>query len=677
MQELLIEIFSEEIPARMQLQAGLDAKEIFTNLLNDHGASFKSVHTYVAPQRLVVHVEELAPTTATKTESRRGPKVGAPDAALQGFLKSTGLTQHDLAQENGYWVAHLDTVGQAIQAVMPVLLHGFLDAMPWPKSMRWYNPRTKAFTRPWVRPIRSILCVYAGNAVTFDVDGLNMTTGNTTKGHRFLAPETFSVTSFSDYKQKLENAYVILDHTERQKKIEEQLTAMCGEKGLVWQEDKGLLEEVAGLVDFPFVNIGNIEQTFMKLPTVVLSTSMKVHQKYFTLTTKTGAGAPYFAVATNVAVPSPTSHMMQGLEKVLRARLNDGLFFYDLDQKTPLESLVPKLDAVTYHQKLGSVGHKVKRLETLVPQFGLLRQAAHLCKADLLTQVVGEFPELQGIMGEIYAHEQGCENDVALALREYYLPQGPSDPCPTNPISWNLAFWDKLDTLVGFLGVGIKPTGSKDPFALRRAALGVLRLLVETGQKGHILNDSIQKVIAAYKNQNVILNATTEQDVIAFVQDRLAAYLKADAVAPEELQGVLKATSPAQFDVWSVAERAKALHTFLVTSEGASLKAAYKRASGILEKGEKGAINVSLLAEKAEKSLFDALRVLEKETDVLLADHQFTKVMNRLSALKQPIDTFFDEITVNCDNEDLRQNRYALLHMFVEQVNKIADFRCL
>jgi glycyl-tRNA synthetase beta chain len=671
MNELLLEFYSEEIPARMQLKAQQQAQELTVELLNSFGAVYEQVTSFVACQRLTICVQELEPLTQATNDSRRGPRIGAPEAALAGFAKITGCNQDQWQQKDGYWYAEILQVGQNISQLLPKLVTSFLDQFSWPKSMRWYNPQTKDFTRTWIRPIRSILCIYNGEPIKFKVEGLDIESSNQTYGHRFLAPNPITVKNFTDYRQQLEKALVILDHQERQKLIQESLNKQAAQLGLTVQWDQNLLEEVAGLVDYPFAHLGQIESEFMHLPAQVLSTSMRVHQKYFSLL-KGNQLAPYFGVISNVN-PVNNESMMSGYERVLRARLSDAAFFFEVDTRASLETLVPKLDHIIFHAKLGNLGQKVKRLQNLITtEKG--KRAALLCKADLLTNMVGEFPELQGTMGEIYALLKGEPAEVALALKEHYQPAGASDDCPTSLLSVELALADKIDSLVGFIGVGIKPTGSKDPFGLRRATLGIIRLLANHTNPDFNLLSLIERSVKTYQEQQFSLSSNTKQEVIQFINDRLVVYLQSQSLSC--VPSVLATSKDAEvYNIRSLAERSFALENFLTTSAGTSLKATYRRAAGILDKTSTPfEINPDLLTEIAEKDLYKHIQVLSKNYHSLLSNHEYQPLMEHLAQLRTPIDAFFDTVMVNCDDEKLKNNRFALLQLFIHSVNQIADF---
>lgn len=549
---LLIEIYSEEIPARMQRAALANSQEIISKLLTEQGLTFTETGSYIAPQRLAVFAKGLPETTQSLTEERRGPRTNAPEAALAGFLKSTGLTVDQLEIRGDYYYAHIVSAARPVHEMLPDVVHGLLDSMPWPKSMRWHNPQTNDFTRSWIRPIRAITVMLDDKTVSFPVSGLDLTTGNTTFGHRFLKPESIQLKGLDHYTNQLREANIIVDFDARRNAVWSSVSAAADTKGLIIQNDEGLLDEVTGLVDFPYAHLGEIDKAFTHLPAEVLSTSMRVHQKYFTLQSKDGTIAPYFGVVTNVPTRSDNRLMMDGLERVLRARLSDAAFFYDTDRAIQLADLVKKLDSIVFHEKLGSVGDKVRRLESVADN-PIVKRAAHLCKSDLVTQMVGEFPELQGIMGRIYATLQGENADVALALEEYYQPLGPSKATPTAPVSRALALIDKMDTLVGFLGSGIKPTGSKDPLAIRRTALGIIRLIVESEHDDIDLNTAINKAIAAYKTQGIELSAKTVEDVLEFIQLRFQVYIRDRC--PREKADEILGDNVRITDMWHIARK--------------------------------------------------------------------------------------------------------------------------
>ncbi|MDP3372449.1 MAG: glycine--tRNA ligase subunit beta [Candidatus Paracaedibacteraceae bacterium] len=551
--DLLIEIYSEEIPARMQRAALTNSQVLLSKLLTEQGLEFTEVGGYVAPQHLAIFAKGLPETTKALTEERRGPRLSAPEAAMAGFLKSTGMTVDQLEVRGDYYYANIVSKARPIEKMLPDMLHSLLDQMPWPKSMRWHNHATNDFTRSWIRPIRAITVMLDDKTISFPVKGLDLTTGSQTFGHRFMKPEAIQLNGLATYVDQLRSVQVLVDFEERRKAVWDAMTKAALEKNLIIQEDEALLDEVTGLVDFPYAHLGAIDAAFTHLPREVLSTSMRVHQKYFTLCTQDGQNAPYFGVLTNVPTRPDNRLMMDGLERVLRARLSDAAFFYNTDRAIQLTDLVKKLDTIIFHEKLGSIGDKVRRLEAVAPD-AAVKRAAHLCKSDLVTQMVGEFPELQGIMGRIYATLQGEPIDVSLALEEYYQPLGPSKATPTAPVSRALALIDKMDTLVGFLGSGIKPTGSKDPLAIRRTALGIIRLIVEADADDVDLAGAITNAIAAYKAQDVELSAKTVEDVLEFIQLRFQVYIRERC--SREIADVILGENVRISNMWAIAAAA-------------------------------------------------------------------------------------------------------------------------
>ncbi len=648
MKEWLLEIYSEEIPARMQLQAQKQACQLMEVLLKQYGALYHKVETFIASHRLVVWVQGLENITESTQEVRRGPRLDAPQSALAGFAKATGLSQDQWQQQQGYWYATLTTSGRAIETIIPDCVHAFLDQFSWPKTMRWYHPKTQTFTRPWIRPIRGIVCVYNENPIVFPVSGLDLETGNTTQGHRFLAPHKIVVRDFQTYRSDLEKAFVILDHHQRQQIIEKELGEQAHKIGIKLQANPALLEEVAGLVDHPFVSLGPIDPHFMNLPAVVLSTSMRIHQKYFSFETKEGSLAPYFGLVTHVPL---NQDMLQGFRRVLQARLTDAAFFYEVDRKTSLEDLVPQLDGIVFHEKLGSLGQKVQRLERLMttPEG---KQAAHLCKADLLTQMVGEFPELQGMMGFIYACDEGQSLEVVKALLEYYCPLEGEEP--KSDISLELSIADRMDSLVGFIGVGIKPTGSKDPFALRRSALETGKILMkDENHHDFDLWPFLKQSVQSYQEQGISLAADTAEQVIKFLNERMIhASVDVMGIPSDVVTAVFgQAWLLKNYNLYALSQKALALHLFLKKPEGQTLKAAYRRTNGILQKDQETySINADLLQESAEKNLYTALQDLSKECQALILNHHYQGLMHKLSQLRDPIDAFFETVRVNVDD---------------------------
>ena len=673
--DLLIEIYCEEIPARMQRDALVNSQTLFSRLLREHGISFSEVGAYIATQRLALFAKGVPAETDAIKEERRGPRIGAPEAAIEGFLKSTGLSRDVLAQRDGYYYADIVYEGKALSALLPTMLHAFLDQMPWSKSMRWHNPKTNNFTRSWIRPIRSIACLLDEKPVVFDVEGLDLQTCGYTYGHRFLEPRQIKLKGLRDYKDQLLEAKVIVDFDARRDAISTFLAQKAAVKGLTIQNDEALLDEVTGLVDYPFAHLGVINDAFMHLPEEVLSTSMRVHQKYFTLRQQNGAIAPYFGVITNVLAHPEKNVMIDGLERVLRARLSDAAFFFEGDRQVALSDLTKKLDAIIFHEKLGSVGDKVRRLEALAMN-ETEKRAAYLCKSDLVTQMVGEFPELQGIMGRIYATLQGEGTDVVVALEEYYQPQGPSQPIPIQSASWALSLYDKIDTLVGFIGSGIKPTGSKDPLGIRRTALGVIRLIAECDTDVVDLLELITKAINNYRVQKVTLSDSTIDDVLGFLLDRWQVYLRGQGCAHDAINAIIGDNFRKSI-LWQQTRRVRIFDRFLKTEQGLQTKETYRRANGILsdyttDSSMQTAVNIGLLNEPIENSFYTIIK--ENKIDALLNDYHYEDAINELVHISKSIMNFFNQVNINTEDENITRNRKNLVKEVRDLFNKVADF---
>lgn len=671
MAELLLEFLSEEIPARMQLKAADDLKTHMRTALTELALDFSDLQTYVTPRRLVCVVNGLATYTKEAREERRGPRVGAPEAAMTGFLKAAGVTQEQCVQKDDYWYATIIQQARETESLIPELVRGIIRGFSWLKSMRWPGAAL-----PWVRPVRSILCLWGGKPVIFDVPEFGLTTSDRTYGHRFLAPQEYIVHSFEDYREKLDKAYVVLDHGERQQRIEAGLRDLAAQKNCVLELDKGLLIEVAGLTEYPQPMMGTINTEFMKLPKPVLSTSMRVHQKYFTFVEASGSIAPYFGFVANTVPIDSGKDMLRGYERVLRARLSDAAFFYDQDCGVALETLVPKLDKIIFHAKLGTLGQRIQRFIALVDSTEAKR-AALLCKTDLVSSMVGEFPELQGVMGGIYAHVQGESVNVSQAIEAHYQPAGASDSCPEKPVAIELALVDKIDALVGFFGIGEIPTGSKDPFALRRAALGIIRIIRENNLRDYDLRAKLEAAQRLYQSQGVTFIKDFQVDqLIEFILERLSHALRAEGIRHDCIAAVIKADQRDE-NICSLADRAVNLNQFLASESGASLQAAFRRAQGILAKSDidlsRHELIAGKLAEPAEKNLLSHLEALSHQAPILLQSGKYMDLMQLVSGLRPVVDDFFT-LKINDDEESTRLNRFALLQQLIDQTRKIADF---
>ena len=678
MTEFLLELLSEEIPARMQLKAVADLKIAVEEKLKAVELPFDRVETFITPRRLTAVVSGIALSTKERTEERRGPRSVAPEAALQGFLKGAGVSKEDCTERDGYWYATLQTPSKRAEDLLPEIIRTIIREFSWPKSMRWAGA-----SQTWVRPLRGVMAILDGAVLSFYLPEYQLTSTNESVGHRFLSTGSFTVENLQDYRQKLLEKKVVLDHADRQNIILNGLVSLGKQREFVLDQDDKLLQEVAGLAEFPQVLLGEIDSRFLDLPKVVLSTSMRVHQKYFTFSDSQGKIAPVFGVIANTIPSDDGSIMLKGYQKVLTARLRDAEFFYNQDLKIPLSNCVSKLSTIVFHAKLGTLGQRVERFQALVDQ-PEAKRAALLCKADLVSSMVGEFPELQGIMGEIYAKAQGESVGVAAALREHYQPLGPTDECPKGTVSWELALAEKIDTLVGFFAIGEIPTGSKDPYALRRAALGVIRLLREgPHRRDHVyaLRQKLAQVHDLYAQQGAKIDGqlsheSLAENVMQFIFDRLAPALRTEGIRHDAITAVLSSPNCGD-DIWSIVERAKALNEYLSTESGLALQAAFRRAHGILVKdgqGEDfGAIQVDLFKEPAESQLHGLLMKAAGECQPLLDRHDYRGLMGILADLRAPVDKFFD-VKINHEDPAIRNNRFGLLGLLVSQVNAIADF---
>ncbi len=702
MAELLLEILSEEIPARMQLPMAEQLRAAMEEKLNKEQLFHTGVKTYVTPRRIALSVGGLSLTQEDSVVEKRGPKTDAPKQAIEGFLRSTGLSLEQLTQrptdKGTFYFAVQKQKGQPTKKLVGAALGEILPALTWPKSMRW-----GAHTLRWVRPIHSIICVFGGEILPLSFGHLEA--GNESEGHRFLSKGKFSVEHFEEYRKELERRFVILDTARRKEIILEQAQQLAGGKGLVLIEDDALLTEVAGLVEYPVVLMGAIDQEYMSVPEEVLICSIRHHQKYFCLRDKKGRLAQHFLFVSNMKTKDGGAHIVAGNERVLRARLADARFFWEQDRARPLESRMDALAKVVFHARLGTMAEKAERLEALckiiavwVPRAELrvVERAGLLAKADLVTGMVGEFPELQGIMGAYYAREAGEKPELALAIREHYAPVGPSDACPTAPVSVVVAIADKIDTLVGLFAAGEKPTGSKDPFALRRAALGLIRLILENKLSIplRILMENALMIYPKSLLSQVVMEAgggkktkkIKAQDVVeellSFFEERLKYSLKAENVRHDLIAAVFASGSEkGEDDLLRAVQRVAALERFLATEDGMNLLAAYRRAVNIVAIEEKkdgksytGAPGKGHLTQPEELALFEAIHQLRPGIKASLEGSRFEEAMEKLSSLRAPIDRFFEKVTVNCDNPDTRKNRLKLLAQLRELLDAIADF---
>ncbi|MGQ0741485.1 MAG: glycine--tRNA ligase subunit beta [Alphaproteobacteria bacterium] len=712
MPEFLLELFSEEIPARMQAQAARDLERLVVGALSDRGLMFESARSFAGPRRLTLSIGGLPGKQPDVKEERKGPRVNAPQAAIDGFLKSTGLTlaqcQKRADPKGDFYVATIERKGRQVGDVLAEVLPEVLAKLPWPKSMRW--PRG-GNTR-WVRPLHHIVAVLDGEVAPFEFAGVQ--SGHITHGHRFLfPPNPIPVKRFEDYEKKLRAAKVIVDAAERREIIKHEATQRAFALGLELVEDDGLLEEVAGLVEWPVVLVGEIDETFMTLPPDILQTTMRANQKYFALRDpNTMKLANKFVVVAGTEAKDGGKEIVAGNERVLRARLADAKFFWDQDRKRSLESRIADLEGIVFHAKLGTQLERVKRIEALAAEIGKtiglkekeiekIKRAAFLCKADLTTGVVGEFPELQGIMGRYYALADGEDKDVANAIRDHYKPLGPNDRVPIESTSVCVALADKLDGLTGFFSIGERPTGSGDPYALRRAALGFIRIVLNNEVRmslfpvlgasvgtyidqnnkpvldalraavspGETLHDTLRRAFYIYHSKGI-------ED---FFRERLKVALREKGVRHDLIDAVFALGN--EDDLVRLVRRVEALQAFLKTEDGDHLLTGYKRAANILKieerkdkKEYRGVPSGSALKLDDERALADALERAKKDAAAALQKEDFAAAMKALAKLRAPVDRFFDKVTVNVEDKALRENRLKLLSQIVDTAHQVADF---
>ncbi|WP_422006394.1 glycine--tRNA ligase subunit beta [Pyruvatibacter mobilis] len=739
MPETLIELFCEEIPARMQKRAAEDLQRMVTDALVEAGVTYEWARIHYGPRRLMLALGGLPGAAPDRKEERKGPRVGAPEKALEGFLKSAGLASVDDCEQRedkkgAFYVAVIDKPGRPVPELLAEIIPDTVKKFPWPKSMRW-----GAGTLRWVRPLHSIVCTFDGEVVPFEValnDDTVITSGNVTCGHRFMAPDAITVSRLEDYEVGLDRARVMVDAEIRMQTILHEARTLCEAQGLELVEDEALLEEVAGLVEWPVPLMGSFDESFLDVPPEVLTSTMRANQKYFAVRDpKTGGMAAKFICVANVEAEDGGTAIADGNGRVLRARFSDARFFWDEDKKRTLDSRVDDLKKVVFHAKLGTVHDKMERVaklaRELAPKVGAdpdkAERAARLAKADLTTGMVYEFPDLQGIMGRYYALADGEDAEVADAIRDHYAPQGPDDDVPTAPVSVAVALADKLDTLVGFWWIGEKPTGSKDPYALRRAALGIIRIVEENdlrlplagsmvtsfahaiaiqeaallkeqiasisnlerqGMPSDRLDPLIETISAQAPHVLQDVKAAGEKaaldcnDLLSFFADRLKVYLR-DRGARHDLVDAVFAME-GQDDLLLIVQRVNALSDFLATDDGANLLAGYKRAANILRIEEKkdgapvaGTANTELFSEKAESDLYAAIDAATGIAREAVAKEDFAGAMAALAKLRGPVDLFLDTETgvrVNDDDPKIRANRLKLLAQIRDALHTVADF---
>jgi glycyl-tRNA synthetase beta chain len=690
MPDLLLELFSEEIPARMQARASADLRKLVTDALVERGFTYEGALNLATPRRLVLHIAGLPAKGKDQREERKGPRVGAPDAAIQGFLKSAGLASIDEAKierdpkKGEFYVAVTEVSGRPTIDVLAETLPEVIRSFPWPKSMRWGAASASSASFRWIRPLRSIVATFGPETedpevVSFEIDGLKA--GDTTFGHRFMAPEPIRVKRLADYVKKLEAAKVIVDPERRKDIIRTDARNLAFAQGFELVEDEALVDEVAGLVEWPVTLLGSFEEDFLDVPAEVIRATIRANQKCFVVRDPaTGKLANRFIATANVVARDGGETITAGNGRVIRARLSDARFFWETDKRVPLTERARKLDAITFHARLGSQGERVRRIaglaRELAPLVGadaaLAERAALLCKADLVTEMVGEFPELQGLMGRYYATLQGEPESVAAAIGEHYKPQGPSDAVPSEPVSIAVALADKLDTLVGFWAIDEKPTGSKDPYALRRAALGVIRLVL-SNQLRLPLTEVIDNFIVLGKLTGEYAIPTearfgTIRDLVAFLVERLKVQLREQGARHDLVDAVLGLADD-QDDLLLIVARVEALAAFLDSEDGKSLLAGYKRAANILRAEEKkdgrgfdGAPDPRLFSLPEEMLLHDTLVAAADKAREAVAEEDFAGAMRALAGARGDIDRFFEHVTVNAEEPNVRENRLRLLN---------------
>jgi glycyl-tRNA synthetase beta chain len=677
MPDLLLELFSEEIPARMQARAGEDLARMMTESLTQAGLTIGASRSCYGPRRIAFIGEGLPGQSASTIEERKGPRIGAPEKAIEGFLRAAGLGSLDGCQivkdpKGDYFLARTEKPGRTAASIIAEAVPEIVRKFPWPKSMRWGTSRIR-----WVRPLHSILCLFGDQPVEFEVDGIK--SGDITYGHRFLSgqkvtqPKTLRITKIADYSEGLLHARVVSTGAKRAKLVLDGAQKAAAEAGLALVEDHGLLLENAGLVEWPVVLSGKFDESFLDVPEEILMTAMKAHQKCFSLRhKKTGKLANHFVLVSNLEAEDGGKAIIAGNERVIRARLSDARFFWENDRTRPLAGLTAALAHVTFHEKLGTQLDRVLRIEQLARRLAPLAgagaedavRAAHLAKADLMSETVGEFPELQGIIGRYIALAQGEKQAIAEAIAEHYKPQGPADAVPASPISIAVAIADKLDMLAGFWAIDEKPTGSKDPYGLRRAALGVIRIVLERQLRLRL---------------RPFLGLQKADDLLEFFGDRLKVYLR-DQGARHDLIGAVFAL-PGQDDLLMIVRRVEALGRSLETEDGASLLTLVRRALNILRIEEKkdarsfdGKPAAKLFKDKEEKALSGAIKMIGKEVQAALSSEDFEAAMAALAKLRAPVDAFFDKVTVNADSSEIRANRLMLLAQIRALTLEIADF---
>jgi glycyl-tRNA synthetase beta chain len=699
MPDLLLELFSEEIPARMQARATEDLRKLVTDRLVAAGLHYEGARAFATPRRLALAVEGIPARQPDAREEKKGPRVGAPEAAIAGFLRSAGLQSIAEARvqadnKGDFYVAVIEKPGRAAIDVIANILPELLRNFPWPKSMRW---GTRSL--PWIRPLHSIVATFGPateepEVVSFSIDGI--TAGNETRGHRFMSPHPFKVRRLDDYAAKLEKAKVVLDPERRRQIILSDAKNLAFAQGYDLVEDAGLLDELVGLVEWPVVLMGSFDQDFLAIPAEVIRATIRNNQKCFVLRDpQTTMLVNKFLLVANIEAGDGGNAIVAGNERVIRARLADANFFYQSDLKVRLEDRLPKFDQIVFHEKLGTQAQRIARIEVLAGRIAQsidadiasVERAARLCKADLLSEVVGEFPELQGLMGRYYAQAQGEDHVVAQACEDHYKPQGPDDLVPADPVSIAVGLADKIDMLVGFWLIGEKPTGSKDPYALRRAALGIIRLILANDLRlplSPVLQETCELHLRAAHSRELRVRADAiVPDLLLFLADRLKVQLRAQGARHDLVDAVFMLER--QDDLLLIIRRVHALAKFLATEDGKNLLAGYKRATNIIRIEEKrdsrqyaGSPDPTLYHQAEERALANAIDNTKREATAAVAREDFETAMRAMAKLRPHVDAFFDKVTVNVadgpDKDKLRENRLKLLNQIRDATRSVADF---
>ena len=702
MPDLLLELFSEEIPARMQARAAEDLKKMVTDRLVDAGLVYEGAKAFATPRRLALTVQGVPARQPDLKEERKGPRVGAPEGAIAGFLKAAGLASIDEAKiqrdpkKGDFYIALTEKPGRDALDVVTEIIQVVVRTFPWPKSMRWGAASAKGGSLEWVRPLHAIVATFGPETeepaiVPVTVDGV--AAAGTTYGHRFLAPDAIAVRRFADYVSKLEKAKVVLDPARRREIILADAKNLAFAQGYELVEDEGLLNEVAGLVEWPVVLMGSFDEAFLKIPGEVIRATIRNNQKCFVVSDpKTGKLAARFILTANTEAVDGGKAIIAGNERVIRARLSDAKFFYETDLKIRLEDRLAKFKDIVFHEKLGSQAERIERIERLAAELAPLvgadvekaKRAARLAKADLLTEVVGEFPEVQGTMGKYYALAQGEDESVAAAIEEHYKPAGPNDRVPTGPVSIAVALADKIDTLVGFWTIDEKPTGSKDPYALRRAALGIIRIILSNELKLK-LHRAIHDAWRGSSNAGTIMSTEARQqlgsELLSFFADRLKVQLREQGARHDLVDAVLALEGEGNDDLLLIVRRVEALGKFLATDDGKSLLAGYKRATNIVRIEEKkdgrsyhGKPDPHLYMQPEERELAVSIMTVKTEAGAAVAREDFEGAMRAIATLRPHVDAFFEKVTVNVAISDRRENRLKLLNEIREATRAVADF---